>query len=193
MEKEELTKFEKFEIAIKKGVTCDIEKGIVYGVRGKEIEKNKTQKYIKVNFRYNKKIYSLFAHQFIYFCKYGEYDISLNINHKNEIKDDNRIDNLELMTHRENIVYSLENTIGFVGIDKKGKKFRAKIGITINNICKNIHIGNFETPEIAFAHRELAIEHERGLESHSKQHIKEFREFIKELYSNLPEIKKPSL
>jgi hypothetical protein len=76
---------------------------------------------------------------------------------------------------------------------KNGNKFTAKLLITIEEIYKSIIVGTFETPEIAHEHYKLAVIHERGLESHSKQHVKEFRNFIKELYSNLPENEKDLL
>lgn len=67
------------------------------------------------------------------------------INHKNEIKIDNRLDNLELCSHRYNDIYSRENKTGFTGVSKSNKKYIANI--TINN--KKIYLGTFNTPEEA--------------------------------------------
>jgi exonuclease III len=184
---EKLTRFEKCEIALSKGITCDIEKGIVYGIRGEEITGKNNKGYININFRYNGKIYSLKAHIFIYYYAKGEYDESLDINHLNEIKDDNRIINLELATRRYNTEYSSENSNGYTGILKNGNKFTAKLAITIEEIKKTIYVGIFETPKIAHEHYKLAVIHERRLESFSTEHRKEFRNFIKELYNTSPE------
>jgi hypothetical protein len=46
-------------------------------------------------------------HRLVWLCYYG--DISdLQINHKNGIKSDNKIKNLELMTNSENVIHSFE-------------------------------------------------------------------------------------
>jgi hypothetical protein len=181
-EKEELSRFEKCKIALELGYKVEIDKGIVIGLKGKEIKTKSSDGYIRIDFTYNGKIYNLKAHHFIYYCKYGEYPIKLQINHLNEIKDDNRICNLKLATNRENVSYSSENSTGFIGIKKQGKKYSSSLFITINNLGKDVYIGMFNTPYVASSHRELAILFERTLESHSKEHVKEFRDFIKNLY-----------
>jgi hypothetical protein len=66
-----------------------------------------------------------------------------DINHINEIKSDNRIENLEWCTHRHNITYSIGNKIPGVHFFKG--KYRVRI--YVNN--KNIHLGSFNTLEEA--------------------------------------------
>ncbi len=48
----------------------------------------------------NRKTYKV--HRLIYMMHYGEFDQSFSIDHINGIKDDNRIENLRLVTHQEN-------------------------------------------------------------------------------------------
>lgn len=65
------------------------------------------------------------------------------IDHKNNVKDDNNVDNLQIITQRENTSKDRKNkTSKYTGVcyHKKGKKFRASI--TINK--KNKHLGFFE-------------------------------------------------
>jgi hypothetical protein len=66
-----------------------------------------------------------------------------DINHINEIKSDNRIENLEWCTHRHNITYSIGNEIPGCFFFKG--KYRVRI--YVNN--KNIHLGSFNTLEEA--------------------------------------------
>ena len=49
------------------------------------------------------------VHRIVMLAFVGESD--LQVNHKNEIKDDNRLENLEYMTCEENIRYSLEKPV----------------------------------------------------------------------------------
>ena len=61
-----MTRIEKIEMAIEKGITCDPITGKVYGIRGKEITK-KLNGYIDIVMRSGTKIYRLSAHQLIYY------------------------------------------------------------------------------------------------------------------------------
>ena len=65
------------------------------------------------------------------------------INHINEIKSDNRVENLEWCTNRYNITYSIGNKIPGVHFFKG--KYRVRIYIN----KKQTHIGSFNTIEEA--------------------------------------------
>jgi hypothetical protein len=66
-----------------------------------------------------------------------------DVNHINEIKSDNRIENLEWCTHRHNSTHSLGNE--FPGIFFFKGKYRVRIYVN----KKNTHIGSFNTIEEA--------------------------------------------
>ncbi|MCP4650290.1 MAG: hypothetical protein GY853_09475 [PVC group bacterium] len=69
--------------------------------------------------------------------------MKLQIDHINNIKTDNRIENLQLLTARQNTTKSFigKGTSKYLGVRKEHKKWRA---IIFRN-GKNKHIGNFPT------------------------------------------------
>jgi hypothetical protein len=70
---------------------------------------------------------------------------NLHINHINSIRDDNRLDNLEYVTVRENQHKRNLNRTLPLGVQKVRGRYRAVIGIG----GKNVHLGYFNTPEDA--------------------------------------------
>jgi hypothetical protein len=89
------------------------------------------------------------AHRFIYYCYYNE--LSEQIDHKNRIKNDNRIINLRKATSVENGQNKnirKDNTTGYQGVSfsKRDKKFICYI--SIDKKLKNL--GLFETAEEAY-------------------------------------------
>ena len=69
----------------------------------------KTKKgYIRLNANYKKKRVQLFAHRMIWIYFNGEISKGLEINHKNGIKNDNKLSNLELVTKSENVKHSFD-------------------------------------------------------------------------------------
>jgi hypothetical protein len=67
------------------------------------------------------------------------------IDHINNIKNDNKICNLQYISFRENVSKDRKNKNNFLGIYKNGNKFSAKI--IIDGVRK--YLGTFNTPEEA--------------------------------------------
>ena len=78
----------------------DAVNGIVYGLLGSPCINKCAAGYIQVYVGGNRKEY---AHRLIWESVHGAIPKGLEINHKNGIKTDNRISNLELVTHIENL------------------------------------------------------------------------------------------
>lgn len=92
------------------------------------------------------------AHRLAWFYVHKAWPLD-EIDHKNRIKDDNRIDNLREATRNENnrnVTKKRHNTTGFKGVIRHSTykhKFCAQI--VVNR--KNIYLGIFDTPEEAHA------------------------------------------
>jgi HNH endonuclease/AP2 domain len=99
-------------------------------------------------------------HRVIYEYYHGSIPKGFEIDHINQDKLDNRLENLRLATRSQNSQNKSKqknNTSGFKGAywHKENKKWNA--AITVNN--KLIHLGFFETPELAHeTYKQAAIE-----------------------------------
>lgn len=89
------------------------------------------------------------AHRLIWIWHNGDIPEGLLINHKNEVRDDNRIDNLELVDNRTNRIISSKFKSGELpmGVSLNCNRKRFKASITVKG--KSTHIGVYDTPEEA--------------------------------------------
>jgi hypothetical protein len=137
-----MTLLEKCELAKQKGCTYDSLTGIIYGVKGNIIKKTNLG-YIILTLVLNKKCYYLRAHHFAWYMVYNNVDFEV-LDHFNQIKTDNRIDNLRAVTQKSNLQNKMRTTKGY-SWSKQNKKWQSKIGSN----GKTIHLGYFETKEEA--------------------------------------------
>lgn len=103
----------------------------------------------------------------------------LTVNHINEIKNDNRVENLEVVTVRENTLHSSKSELGIKGvyIDKRKIINPFRTQIQINNI--DIYLGYYSTAEIAIKIYQLALQNIHLYNGNNK----EFREQIKSKFN----------
>lgn len=123
----------------------DPESGILFYRGSGRIASNKDDRgYIRVS--YHGKI--LKAHRVAWAIYHGIMPC-LDIDHINGVKSDNRIGNLREVSHRQNQQNrrsaQSNNLCGFLGVQKRGNRYRA----TIKSGGKNITLGTFNSPEEA--------------------------------------------
>lgn len=64
--------------------------------------------YLMIQFMFHREHYTILSHRVVWIVNNGLIPEGLKVNHKNGIKDDNRPENIELMTTSENIKHSFE-------------------------------------------------------------------------------------
>lgn len=133
--------------------------------------------YLYVSLCKNGKAKSFRVHQLvaIAFLNHKPNGMKTVINHINFIRTDNRLENLEITTARENANQKhLKSTSKFIGVhwSKQNKKWKSSIRI---NRSKPIHLGHFINEEDAGEMYQLALANIELYNGNKKQ----FRELIK--------------
>lgn len=134
-----MTRLQKCELLKSKGYTYNPENGKIFGVHGKEII-NILNGYIHINTR---NIKHLQGHHFAWYMTYGNVDFEM-LDHINQDKLDNRINNLRIATSQLNQHNRLKTTKGYYWNEK-----RKKYGVRIKLNSKEIWIGYYSTQEEA--------------------------------------------
>ena len=136
-----MTRLEKIQLALKKGYTYNQESGLITGVSGKIIQKLSVNGYIVISIWNENKRHYLYAHQFAYYIVHRY--CPKCIDHINQIKTDNRINNLRSVTNQEN-AFNMRNVKGYT-YDKRSKKYIALIMVN----GKTKQLGTFDNKESA--------------------------------------------
>lgn len=128
-----MTRLEKCQNLESKGYTYDKDSGKIYGMYGKELTSKDQDGYIILHT-------GLKAHHYAYYCVYGNVDFKM-LDHKNRVVDDNRIENLRIVTHQEN----QWNNGGKGYYLKNNNKWMSQIQLN----GKKIYLGYFNTEDEA--------------------------------------------
>ncbi len=123
-----MTRLEKCNLAIKKGISYNEITGEIVGVKGNVLKATDNQGYICFGIWHENYTYKLYGHQFAWFIMYNEC-IDM-IDHENQIKTDNRKSNLRKGTRQLN---SLNRNSTGVTFNKKRNKWVAQIMIDGKN------------------------------------------------------------
>ena len=133
-----MNKVDKIKLAIKKGYTCNPETGEVFGARGGVLKHKNKEGYLCFKIQHDNKSYRIPHHQFIYYWAHLNFSNKMEINHINRIKTDNRIANLESITHQENMWNTESKGAYFM---KRLNKWQSQIGLN----GKIIYLGIFNS------------------------------------------------
>jgi len=132
-----MTLFEKCECLIKRGFVYNPETGIITNPYGKEITSKNADGYVVLNASRNGKQYKFYAHQFAWFYIHKETVKCLD--HINQVKNDNRIENLRSVTRLQN-QHNHKEKRGYTE-NKRDGTWTAQI----NFKGKHWFLGNFKT------------------------------------------------
>jgi hypothetical protein len=142
-----MTRREKCKLFYERGFRYNPETGEITGISGKVITAN-SRGYIHLGIRLDGKQIKLYGHQFAWWMIYREIheDDVLVIDHDDRDPSNNRITNLRITTHQENIINCdwVENCKGY-DFYKRSGKWRAYIYVD----GKQKHLGYFDTEEEA--------------------------------------------
>ena len=105
--------------------------------------------YYRFGLQYKKRRKTYFLHRFVFEAVKGLIPEGFEIDHRNEVKTDNRINNLQLLTHQQNIEKSKNKPIVSINVETSKKKIfisskAASIELeilrsSISNICNKIN------------------------------------------------------
>ena len=110
----------------------------------------RTDGYLGLALSKNNKSTSFDVHRLVALSFIDGYIDGLEVNHKNCVKDDNRAENLEWVTHKENAVHAFKNGLHkiFSGVNSGMAKITEEDVATIRYLSKNTSITYSEIADI---------------------------------------------
>ena len=115
------------------GYTFDVEQGVVIGMRGKPVGRVCSRGYLEVT---NSK-HSYRAHRMIWQHVHGPIEAGMEINHKNGVKTDNRIENLELVTKSENALHASRTGLTDYAGERNGRAKLDAVAVRVIRTSKH--------------------------------------------------------
>lgn len=103
----EIMSFSDFCEALKECGAYQADDGHIYNANGKIMSRQGRNGYYTLRKMFNNHTYYFMEHRVVYYFAYGKFDEKLQINHKDFNRANNHIDNLELVTCKENIRYTI--------------------------------------------------------------------------------------
>ena len=112
--------------------------------KGKVLNPYVYKHYQMVNLSKNSKVKTITVHQVIAitFLGHKPNEYKIVIDHINNVKTDNRVSNLQLITHRKNCSKDRKSYSGYTGVYENGNKWRARIRIG----GKMVNLGSYSCP-----------------------------------------------
>lgn len=103
-------------------ITVDAPRGVIIGQRGRPVGSVKRTGYVEI-WDGSRRV---LAHRYIWESVHGEIPEGLQINHKNGIKTDNRLCNLEVVTPSENLLHACRTGLkpSLVGMQMPNAKLK---------------------------------------------------------------------
>jgi len=132
-----MTELQKCELAKSKGFTYCPLSGKVIGERGREIRGRDRDGYIVCQLIHSDKKYEVKSHRLAWYLHYGKLP-SNNIDHKDGVRTNNKIDNLRDVTQQQN-TFNISKAKGYTW-RKKMNKFESSIKLD----GKSIYLGRFD-------------------------------------------------
>lgn len=106
-ERKNIMSFSEFCNALKESGAYQAEDGHIYREDGSILSRQGRNGYYTLRKMFGGHTYYFMEHRVAFYFAHGEFDESLQINHKDFDRGNNRIENLELMTCKENIHYTI--------------------------------------------------------------------------------------
>jgi hypothetical protein len=115
------------------GYTFNTEQGVVFGKKGKPVGRVGNRGYVEVS--HGRSSYR--AHRMIWQHVHGPIAAGMEINHKNGIKTDNRLANLELVTKSENALHASETGLTNYAGERNGRAKLDDIAVRVIRTSKH--------------------------------------------------------
>lgn len=118
---------------------CDPVAGVVYNQDNKPVGRIDGRGYIELS----KGGYVGLAHRFIWEFVHGPIPASMQVNHKNGVKHDNRIENLELVTPSQNTLHAYRtNLMSAVGETNGRAKLTSSEVVEIRRLHRSLPVNS---------------------------------------------------